>query len=169
MASVAPGASCLFLSNLQESTPVSRHFQSISSCMFRISNLQSIVWWHLARRHPLGSQSRRLLLLVILVMFIVHTCLMAEVSICFLDDIKGIFQAVNGRINLQAQIAEAVLARINVRIQYFCGIHIAQRRWWQYFLSDVVVVWRAWSLPQRRSSLKYSRYILGVCLLASFG
>ncbi|KAE9396865.1 hypothetical protein BT96DRAFT_996263 [Gymnopus androsaceus JB14] len=75
---------------------------------------------------------------------------MAELSICFLDGIKSISQVVNGQINLQAQIAVGVLARMN------------------YFLSDGVVVWRAWSISQRRSSLKYSRYILGICLLASF-
>ncbi|KAE9388557.1 hypothetical protein BT96DRAFT_980998 [Gymnopus androsaceus JB14] len=100
----------------------------------------------------LGSQSRKLLLLVIVTMFLVQTCLMTELSICFLNDIKSISQAVNGRIILRAQTAVAVLARAN------------------YFLSDVVVVWRAWSLSRRGSSpsLKYSRYILGICLLASF-
>lgn len=47
-------------------------------------------------------------------MFLVHTGIVAEVSICFLDDIQGTNQSANERINLQAQIAEAVLARINV-------------------------------------------------------
>ncbi|KAF5379876.1 hypothetical protein D9757_007229 [Collybiopsis confluens] len=111
-----------------------------------ISFLSIYFLWHHPRAiwHP-----RKLLLSLISTMFIVHTGVMLEMSICFVNDLKDTFGKVNGRLNLQAQLVEAMLARIN------------------FFLSDVIVVWRAMSLSSHAPSYK-SRYVLSACLFASF-
>ncbi|KIK59056.1 hypothetical protein GYMLUDRAFT_44799 [Collybiopsis luxurians FD-317 M1] len=82
-------------------------------------------------------------------MFVIHTGLMVEMSICFLNDVKSTYERIDGRLNLQAQLVEALFARIN------------------YFLSDFIVVWRAWSLSESLPRFK-SRYVLSLCLFASF-
>lgn len=47
-------------------------------------------------------------------MFVIHTGLMVEMSICFLNDVKSTYERIDGRLNLQAQLVEALFARINV-------------------------------------------------------
>ncbi|KIK53849.1 hypothetical protein GYMLUDRAFT_100290 [Collybiopsis luxurians FD-317 M1] len=98
-------------------------------------------------QHQAISHSRKLLLCTVSLMFINHTGLLAAASICFVGDMKSLYTTVNGRLNLQAQLAEVVLARIN------------------YLLSDFIVIWRAWCLSNGRGK---SRYVLSLCLLASF-
>ncbi|KIK64738.1 hypothetical protein GYMLUDRAFT_982099 [Collybiopsis luxurians FD-317 M1] len=96
------------------------------------------------------SHSHKLLLSIIIMMFIVHTGHVAETSIQFVDNLKRTQnETVDVKVDLQAQLVEAVLVRMN------------------YLLSDFVVVWRAWSLSAHKPHLK-SRYVLSICLFTSF-
>ncbi|KIK53848.1 hypothetical protein GYMLUDRAFT_63510 [Collybiopsis luxurians FD-317 M1] len=98
-------------------------------------------------QHQATSHSRKILLCTVSLMFINHSGLVAATSICFVDDMKGLYTGVNGRLNFQAQLVEVVLARAN------------------YLLSDFIVIWRAWCFSNGRGK---SRYVLSLCLLASF-
>ncbi|KIK64636.1 hypothetical protein GYMLUDRAFT_56703 [Collybiopsis luxurians FD-317 M1] len=83
-------------------------------------------------------------------MFIVHTGHVTETAIQFVDNLRrSENEKVDAKVDLQAQLVEAVLVRMN------------------YLLSDFVVVWRAWSLTAHKPRLK-SRHVLSICLFASF-
>lgn len=49
-------------------------------------------------------------------MFLINTGLMVVQSISFIDDLKRIYQEVDGRLDIRAQLAQTVLIRINVRM-----------------------------------------------------
>ncbi|KIK64744.1 hypothetical protein GYMLUDRAFT_56749 [Collybiopsis luxurians FD-317 M1] len=82
-------------------------------------------------------------------MFVVQTGNTVVMGIQFAEYLKRRFQTLNGALDVRAQLVEAVLVRLN------------------YLLSDFVIVWRAWSLAAGKPQLR-SRYVLSICLFASF-
>ncbi|KIK64638.1 hypothetical protein GYMLUDRAFT_398519 [Collybiopsis luxurians FD-317 M1] len=124
----------------------------VSSVLYGIYIMITVLSMHSLLRHQdrKVSQSHKLLLTIIIIMFIVHSGHVAETAIQFVDNLRRSGnEKVDAKVDLQAQLVEAVLVRMN------------------YLLSDFVVVWRAWSLSAHKLRLK-SRYVLSICLFVSF-
>jgi hypothetical protein len=66
------------------------------------------------------------------------------------------------------RLSENVFGRINVSLPFLnpvpCGIHADLLR--QYFMSDAIVVWRAWVLWQDSIRIKI---LLSLCIFVSLG